>query len=47
VLNQLAPFKAIDYRYGSFHPSMNLALCMDERWLNDVLVYVFLRLATM
>jgi hypothetical protein len=30
LLDQLALFKDIDYRYGSFHPSMNLLCVWNE-----------------
>jgi hypothetical protein len=30
LLNQLALFKAIGYRYGYFLPSMNFSLCMKR-----------------
>jgi hypothetical protein len=46
MLSQLAPFKLSVTGMVIFHPSMNYTLCMNEQWLSNAWVCVFLRLAT-
>jgi hypothetical protein len=46
TLGQPTPFKLSVAGMVLFHPSMNYALCMNEKWLSNAWVCVFLRIAT-